>query len=78
MCDIQMKKLNVTLGITEEEEIRAEHVGSQKEKRKTKDYSDSEDDISSLEESVEEHKQPQTEEIMNAELVARVIFPRLH
>ncbi len=33
----------------------------------------SDDDNSSLEESVEEHKQPQTEEIMNAELVARVI-----
>lgn len=30
------------------------------------------DDSSSLEESVEEHKQPQTEEIMNAELLARV------
>lgn len=33
----------------------------------------SDDDNSSLEESVEEHKQPQTEEIMNAELVAQVI-----
>lgn len=30
------------------------------------------DDSSSLEESVEEHKQPQTEEIMNSEILARV------
>jgi len=29
-------------------------------------------DCSSLEESVEEHKQPQTEEIMNAELMSKV------
>lgn len=33
---------------------------------------DSDDGGSSLEESVEDHKQPQTEEIMNAELKARV------
>lgn len=32
----------------------------------------SDDGTSSLEESVEEHKQPQTEEIMNAELIAGV------
>lgn len=48
----------------------------QKRDRITDRDSSSDDDNSSLEESVEEHKQPQTEEIMNAELVARVI--RIH
>ena len=36
------------------------------------DDGSSDDGTSSLEESVEEHKQPQTEEIMNAELIAGV------
>ena len=44
----------------------------QKRDRPVDNGSGSDDDTSSLEESVEEHKQPQTEEIMNAELLARV------
>ena len=69
------------LNVIAEEEIWEDLPGPQKKMRNT-DGADfqCEDDISSLEESVEEHKQPQTEEIMNAELVARVviIFSPLH
>lgn len=44
----------------------------QKRDRPTEGGSSDSDDSSSLEESVEEYKQPQTEEIMNAEIKARV------
>lgn len=48
-------------------------VGNQKKNQATKSvFTGSDGDNSSLEESVEEYKQPQTEEIMNAELAARV------
>ena len=63
------------------EGIRAEKtpIVQKKDKQNSKNAdSDCEEDLSSLEESVEEHKQPQTEEIMNAELVARVIILRLY
>lgn len=54
------------------DEGRLAQAGNQSENRTTKAaFTGSDDDISSLEESVEEHKQPQTEEIMNAELAAR-------
>jgi len=71
-----MKKL--TRSLIGEEAIRVGQAGLQKGRKTIADADyDSEDDISSLEESVEEHKQPQTEEIMNAELVARVIVSHL-
>ncbi|XP_057373641.1 protein 4.1 homolog isoform X3 [Daphnia carinata] len=54
------------------DEGRLPKIGNQREDRTTKTAdSGSDGDNSSLEESVEEHKQPQTEEIMNAELAAR-------
>lgn len=40
--------------------------------RDSEENCSSDDGDSSLEESVEDHKQPQTEEIMNAEIKARV------
>lgn len=63
------------LNVIGEEEIREDIPGPKKKMRNNEgaDFQ-CEDDISSLEESVEEHKQPQTEEIMNAELVARVVI----
>lgn len=77
IVDIKMNKL--THSVIGEEAIRVGQAGLQKGKPTTAGAdSDSEDDLSSLEESVEEHKQPQTEEIMNAELVARVILLFLH
>lgn len=60
------------------DEGRLAQAGNQSENRTTKAaFTGSDDDISSLEESVEEHKQPQTEEIMNAELAARVNLFRI-
>jgi hypothetical protein len=53
-------------------------VGNQKKNQATKSaFTGSDGDNSSLEESVEEYKQPQTEEIMNAELAARVNLFRI-
>ncbi|XP_046444093.1 protein 4.1 homolog isoform X3 [Daphnia pulex] len=69
-----LKGNDASLGSYGEEAIHVGQAGLQKGKPTTAGAdSDSEDDLSSLEESVEQHKQPQTEEIMNAELVAREI-----